>query len=88
MEDLHALLQELDVGDDEQVEQVHALLVNYAEAALPVVKELLNSTDSEKRALAISALSHLHYPATQPALFRGLSDPDLVVGGDSARTCP
>jgi HEAT repeat protein len=79
MEDLHALLHELNVNNDEQVEQVHALLINYAEAALPVINELLNSTDSEKRALAISALSHLHHPATQPALFRGLSDPDLVV---------
>ena len=79
MEDLLALLHELDVNNDEQVEQVHALLINYAEAALPVISELLNSTESEKRALAISALSHLHHPDSQPALFRGLSDPDLVV---------
>jgi len=79
MKDLLALLHELDVSDDEQVEQVHALLINYAETALPVINELLNSTDSEKRALAISALSHLHHPASQPALFRGLSDPDLIV---------
>ncbi len=79
MEDLHPLLHELNITDDEQVEQVHALLINYGEAALPVLNELLNSTDSEKRALAISALSHLHHPASQPALFRGLSDPYPIV---------
>jgi len=79
MEDLHALLHELKVNDYEQIEQIHALLINYAEAALPVINELLNSTDSEKRALAISALSHLHHPASQPALFHSLSDPDLLV---------
>lgn len=79
MEDLHALLHELNVNNDEQVEQVNALLINYAETALPVLNELLSSTDSEKRALAISALSHLHHPASQPAMLRGLSDPDLVV---------
>ena len=79
MEDLHALLHELDVSDDEQVEQVHALIINYEESAIPVINDLLISTDSEKRALAISALSHLHHPASQPALFRGLSDPDLIV---------
>ncbi len=79
MEDLHALLRGLDVQDDEQVERVYSLLVNYAEAALPVINELLHSSDSEKRALALGALSHLHHPASQLAIFRGLSDPALVV---------
>ena len=79
MEDLHALLHALNITDDEQVEQVHALLINYGEAAIPVLNELLNSTDFEKRALAISALSHLHHPASQQALFRGLSDPYPIV---------
>lgn len=79
MEDLHALLHELDVQDDEQIEQVHALLIHYGKAALPDLNELLNSTDSEKRALAINALSHLPHTASRPALFHGLSDPDPIV---------
>lgn len=79
MDDLRGLLRELDVQDDEQVEQVHALLINYGEAALPDLNELINSNNSEKRALAISALSHLHHPTSQSAIFHGLSDPDPIV---------
>ena len=79
MEDLHTRLRELDVNDDERIEQFLALLINYGEAALPILNELLNSTNSNKRALAIHALSYLNHPSTPSALFHGLNDPDLLV---------
>jgi HEAT repeat protein len=81
MPDLHGLLADLSSGDETRAEAACASLVELGDAALPALRDLLDSPDADTRWWATRTLASL------PNLDPGLLLPPLTDAAPEVRQC-
>ncbi len=84
MVDLHPLVAELTGGDDERAEAAVRELAAHGKESVPVLRQLLASSDVDARWWALRTLAEIDDPGVVPLLVAGLGDADTSVRGCAA----
>ncbi len=84
MFDLNTLVAELTGGDDERAEVAAQKLAAYGKESVPILRQLLVSSDTDARWWALRALAEINDPQVVPLLVTGLGDADPGVRGCAA----
>lgn len=79
MTEIERWINELTSGDDRRAEAAVPELAEFGRAALPALRELLHSPDSDTRWWAVRALAEVDAPEILPLILKALDDPDLSV---------
>lgn len=79
MEDLERLVQDLKSGEDTRAEAAIKKIAAYGPRAVPHLKKMLTSPESDTRWWATWAISEVRDPKTTPILRKMLKDPDVAV---------
>lgn len=79
MEELEGLIEDLKSGEDVRAEAAIRKIAAFGNRAVPPLKKLLHSSESDTRWWATYAISEVKDPKTTPILCSMLKDPDLSV---------